>query len=279
MILSGKSKLAGVIGWPVEHSLSPRLHGYWLQQLGIDGAYVPLAVKPENLHECLKALTKLGFAGCNLTLPHKEVALKIVDECTEEARIIGAVNTLICRPDGSLQGTNTDAYGFIENIRSSGNMPAEKGTAVILGAGGAARAVAYALAKEGFSQLILVNRTRERAEELAADFSQFSIQVADWQQRNDVLAGASLLVNTTTLGMKNHPAPDIALDALPTTALVTDIVYCPLQTSLLEDAAHRGNPTVDGLGMLLHQAVAGFESWFGQKPQVTEELRQFVLAS
>lgn len=277
MILSGRSKIAGVMGWPVEHSLSPRLHGYWLEEYGIDGAYVPLAVAPENLAEALRALPKLGFQGCNLTLPHKEQALVVVDELSEQARIIGAVNTIAVR-DGALYGTNTDAFGFIENIREQGRMPRSKTKAVILGAGGAARAVAYGLAEEGFETLTLLNRTRERAEGLAADFSQYPIEVVDWEKRDVALEGADLLVNTTTLGMKNHPAPDLALDALPKTALVTDIVYCPLKTNLLEDAQKRGNPTVDGLGMLLHQAASGFEMWFGKKPQVSEKLRQFVLA-
>jgi shikimate dehydrogenase len=278
MILSGQATLAGVMGWPVGHSRSPRLHGYWLREYGIDGAYLPLAVSPEHFPQALRMLPHLGFAGANVTVPHKEAALATVDEVEPAARRIGAVNTVIVRDDGSLLGRNTDAFGFIENLKSGApGWDATRGPAVVLGAGGAARAVAVALADAGVPELRLTNRTTARAEAVATAIGP-PAKVAPWIDRSALLADAALLVNTTTLGMTGAPALDIDLDRLPDDAVVNDIVYAPLETPLLATAAKRGNPVVGGLGMLLHQARPGFEAWFGVAPEVTDDLRAFVLA-
>jgi shikimate dehydrogenase len=277
MILSGQAKLAGVMGWPVSHSRSPRLHGYWLREYGIDGAYLPLAVPPEHFPQALRMLPHLGFAGANVTVPHKEAALAAVDELDTEARRIGAVNTVTVRSDGSLLGRNTDAFGFIENLRAGApGWQAADGPTVVLGAGGAARAVAVALADAGVPELRLVNRTTARAEALATAVGA-PTKAAPWIDRAALLADAALLVNTTTLGMTGSPTLDLSLDHLPTDAVVSDIVYAPLETPLLAAAAKRGNLVVDGLGMLLHQARPGFEAWFGVAPAVTEDLRAFVI--
>ncbi|MAO55356.1 MAG: shikimate dehydrogenase [Rhodospirillaceae bacterium] len=277
MNMTGAAKLAGVMGWPVAHSLSPMLHGHWLDSLGIDGAYLPLAVAPENFAEVLAALPKMGFRGVNVTVPHKEAALAAVDEADALARRIGAVNTIVVGDDGKLTGTNTDGFGFLENLKAGApKWNAAGGPAVVLGAGGAARAVAVALIDAGAPEIILVNRTRARAEKIAADLGG-PLTVWDWDDRAAVLAGANLLVNTTTLGMTGKAPLDISLDALPAAALVNDIVYAPLQTDVLAAAAARGNPVVDGLGMLLHQARPGFEAWFGVAPKVTPDLRARIL--
>lgn len=277
MILTGKAKLAGVMGWPVGHSKSPRLHGWWLERYGIDGAYLPLPVKPDDLEAALRALPKLGFAGCNLTIPHKEAAMTICDRLDPLAERIGAVNTVIVEPDGSLLGSNSDAFGFIENLKAGApDWRADSGPAVILGAGGAARALIVGLLDAGAPEIRLVNRSFHRAESLAEIFEP-NVEALEWESRSEALAGAALLVNATSLGMTGQPALEIALDALPEGALVTDIVYNPLETPLLATARVRGNPAVDGLGMLLHQARPGFAAWFGREPEVTAELRAFVL--
>lgn len=277
MALTGKARLAGVLGWPVSHSRSPRLHGFWLDRLGIDGAYVPLAVAPDDLEQVIRALPRMGFRGANLTVPHKEAALALVDELDPLARRIGAVNTLVVGEDGRLIGRNTDAFGFYENLRRG--CPAwtpAAGPAVVIGAGGAARAVVAALADAGVPAIRLTNRGRERAGILAAELGG-PIEVVDWAERSAALDGAALLVNTTTLGMSGQPPLDLDLSALPVSAPVNDIVYVPLETGLLAAARARGNPVVDGLGMLLFQAVPGFEAWFGVRPEVTDELRSAVL--
>jgi shikimate dehydrogenase len=284
MSISGAARIAGVMGWPVAHSRSPVLHGHWLRQYGIDGAYIPMAVRPDSLESALRALPALGFAGCNLTLPHKEAALAIVDRIDAVAARIGAINTVIVNADGRLEGRNTDGFGFIENLRAAvdGFDPAA-GVAVVLGAGGASRAVVASLIDHGAPAIRLVNRSRERAEGLVQALTvqgrSSVIDLVDWSERAAALAGATLLVNTTSLGMGDGPALDLPLDALPTTALVNDIVYVPLETRLLTAAMLRGNPTVDGLGMLLHQARPGFAAWFGILPSVTTELRAVVEAS
>ncbi len=275
--LSGNVKLAGVMGWPIGHSLSPRLHGYWLRQHAVDGAYVPLAVRREDFAGAVRMLPRLGFAGANVTVPHKEAALAAVDEAAGEARRIGAVNTIVVRADGSLMGWNSDGFGFMENLKAGvPDWNPGLGPAVVLGAGGAARAVCAALVDGGVPELRLVNRTASRAEALAADIGG-PIEVVSWAERESALDGARLLTNTTTLGMAGNPPLDLALERLPPAAAVTDIVYAPLRTPLLVAAAARGNPTVDGLGMLLHQARPGFAAWFGVEPEVTDELRAFVL--
>jgi shikimate dehydrogenase len=276
-MLSGRSRVAGILGWPVAHSRSPRLHGYWLRRYGIDGAYVPLPVRPERLIEALRALPLLGFAGANVTVPHKEAALAAVDRASREARRIGAVNTVVIAADGTLEGRNTDGFGFSENLRMAlPGWSAAAGPAVLLGAGGAARAAAVALLDAGAPEVRLANRTAERAERLAADVGG-PIRVIGWGDRAAALADATLLVNTTTLGMTGQPPLDLPLDRLPPSAVVNDVVYAPLETALLVAARRRGNPVVDGLGMLLHQARPAFAAWFGVEPEVTPELRRFVL--
>jgi shikimate dehydrogenase len=278
MTLTGRARLAGVMGWPVAHSLSPRLHGFWLNEYGIDGAYVPLPVRPERLSAALEALPDLGFSGCNLTVPHKEAALAVLDEVDPQARRIGAVNTVRVRADGSLHGWNTDVEGYAQSLGAAlpGWSLAGRSAAVI-GAGGAARAVIAALIEMGAAEIRLVNRTPGRAEELARMLGG-PIRIEPWERRSRALEGAGLLVNTTTLGMAGQPAFEIDLEPLPREAVVSDIVYAPLETPLLAAARARGHPAVDGLGMLLHQAVPGFEAWFGRRPEVTPALRQFVLA-
>jgi len=276
MMLSGKARLAGLMGWPVSHSRSPRLHNWWIAEHGLDAVYVPLAVKPEDLEAALRALPRLGFAGCNLTIPHKEGALAIMDEVDGIARRVGAVNTVVVLADGRLWGSNSDVFGFAESLR--GDAPGwrpDGGDAVVLGAGGAARAVIVALQDLG-ARIVVLNRTPARAEELAREFG---CAAADWADRNRALAGAGLVVNTTSQGMTGEPPLDLALDRLPAGAVVCDVVYVPLRTPLLEAAAARGNPTVDGLNMLLHQARPGFGRWFGVRPEVTPALRAHVLAS
>ena len=276
MILSGKAKIAGVMGWPVEHSLSPRLHGYWLTRYGIDGAYVPFAVDPSRFGDAMRGLVGLGFAGTNVTVPHKESAFALVDEASEVAIRAGAVNTVIAREDGSLFGTNTDGFGFIENLRDAQpGWSARGGPAVVFGAGGAARAICAAILDAGAPRVRLVNRTRERAEILAKQVGG-PIDVIAWDQRDWSLMDATLVVNTTTQGMHGRPPLDINLDRLPQNATVTDIVYTPLITPLLRAAQARGNSIVDGLGMLLHQGRPGFAAWFGVDPEVTTDLRDFV---
>ena len=272
-------KRAGVMGWPVAHSRSPLLHGFWLKEHRIDGEYVLLSVQPEELAPSLRGLAARGFAGCNLTIPHKEAALAIVDVVDAASARIGAVNTVIVRPDGALEGRNTDAFGFRENLRAAQpGWRAGAGPAVVLGAGGAARAVVAALLDDGVRDIRLVNRGRDRAAALAAALGG-PIEVVDWARRAEALAGAALLVNATSLGQTGQPALELALDALPKEALVNDIVYVPPETPLLAAARRRGNPAVDGLGMLLHQARPAFAAWFGVTPEVTPALRQAVAAS
>jgi len=276
-MISGKARLAGVMGWPVSHSQSPRLHGFWLDRYAIDGAYVPLPVEPENFEAALRALPKLGFAGVNVTVPHKEAALGLVDEVDPVARQIGAVNTIVVKEDGALAGFNTDAFGFMENLlQTCKTPPVLDRPAVVLGAGGAARAVLASLIDFGVPEIHIVNRTIERAEALSQSFDG-PLRVQDWKNLDQALEGAGLLVNTTSLGMTGKPPLEISLGTLPTDAVVYDIVYSPLKTSLLEAAEVRGNMTIDGLGMLLHQARSGFEKWFGTLPEVDDELRQHVL--
>jgi len=270
---------AGVIGWPVAHSRSPKLHGFWLRQYGIAGRYDRIPVPPEEVGRFLAALPKEpGFRGVNVTVPHKLAVLPYLAETDAMARRIGAVNTIVVHPDGSLAGRNTDAFGFIENLKggAAAGWTAAAGPAVLLGAGGGARAVLVALLDAGAPAIRIVNRSPERAAALAAEFGPAVAAVA-WEERAAALSGAALLVNTTSLGMTGQPPLDIPLDDLPVAALVNDIVYAPLQTGLLARAAARGNPVVDGLGMLLHQGRPGFEAWFGVAPEVTQELREAVL--
>ena len=275
--LTGATRVAGVMGCPVTHSLSPRLHGYWLQRYEIDGVYIPLPVRPEDFPKAMTAMSTLGFSGVNVTVPHKEAALAAVDVVSEEARRIGAVNTVVVGRDGELLGSNTDGFGFVENLKAGcRKWTAGDGPAVVLGAGGAARAVCAALIDGGAPEIRLINRTRSRAETLASDL-EGPFTTIPWELRSEALVGAALLVNTTTLGMTGNAPLDLDLENLPRESVVTDIVYNPLETALLRQATDRGNPVVDGLGMLLHQARPGFAAWFDVEPEVTPELRAFVL--
>ena len=278
MTITGKARLAGVLGWPVAHSRSPLLHNFWLAQYGIDGAYVPLPVKPEHFAEAVRGLARAGFAGANVTVPHKEAAFALCDRVDASGKKAGAANTLVFAPDGTIAGSNTDGFGFIENLRASvTGFDATRGPAVILGAGGSARAVVQALTEAGAPEIRLVARTPSRAEQLATALGG-PIHVRPWAEAESALADAALLVNTTTLGMKGQPELGLDLARLPTAAIVNDIIYTPLVTGLIASARKRGNPAVDGLGMLLHQARAGFKAWFGRDPEVTEALRRHVAA-
>src|SRR5262252_6382288 len=271
--------LAGVMGSPVMHSRSPMLHNYWLKQHGLAGAYLPLAVKAEGLRAALRALPALGFAGCNLTIPHKEAALAIVDKVAPVAKRIGAVNCVVVAPDGSLAGDNHDAFGYLASVHEAQpSWRADSGPIVIIGAGGGARAVLVSLIDAGAREIRLINRTRARAEALARELGG-PIRAVRWDERAAALEGAAMLVNTTNQGMVGEPALDLALDRLPVTALVSDIVYIPRETPLLAAARQRGNPTVNGLGMLLHQARPAFRAWFGIMPEVTPELRAMIEAT
>jgi shikimate dehydrogenase len=270
---------ACVIGWPVEHSRSPLIHRYWLKQYGIDGAYEKEAVRPDDLAPFLGALEDRGYAGANVTLPHKEAALQLAAVADEAARAIGAANTLWLDRAGRLNASNTDAYGFVTNLNAEApDWNEGRRPVLVLGAGGAARAILHGLLAEGAGRILLANRTRGRAEVLAGAYGP-AVSAVDWRDRERALAGCGLLVNATSLGMVGKKRLDLDLAPLAPGAVVADIVYSPLETELLAAAGARGNPTVDGLGMLLHQAVPGFERWFGVRPSVTPALRAHVAAS
>ena len=280
MPITGAARLAGIMGWPVAHSRSPALHGFWLVEHRIDGAYVPLAVEPRRLEQALRALPALGFRGCNLTIPHKQAALAVMDRVDPFARRIGAMNTVVVAADGSLEGSNTDVFGFCENLREQApDWNAKAGPAVVLGGGGAARAVVAGLIAAGALDICLVNRTIARAETLAGDLAhpETSISVYPWEAQNNALRDAVILVNTTSLGMDKEPSLDIDITKLSGSAVVADIVYVPLETGLLAAARQRGHRVVDGLGMLLHQGRPGFEAWFGAAAGVTPALRAAML--
>jgi shikimate dehydrogenase len=269
--------LAGVIGHPIAHSRSPALHGYWLRRYGLKGYYIPMDIAPADLPDLLRALPRLGFVGINVTIPHKEAILHIADIITDRAALIGAANTLIFRKDGKIHADNTDGSGFIANLRQ--HAPAwtpALGPAVVLGAGGAARAVIAALIEVGVPEIRLANRTRARAESLRSDFGA-KVVVHEWVQAPMLLDDAVTVVNTTSLGMTGKPDVRVSLSRINPRALVTDLVYTPLKTQFLIDAEALGCTTVDGLGMLLHQAAPGFERWFGQRPDVDQATRTAVL--
>ncbi|MDO6484845.1 shikimate dehydrogenase [Shimia thalassica] len=270
--------LAGVIGSPIAHSRSPQLHGHWLRKYGLAGHYVPLEVTPKNLKKVLKTLPKMGFVGANVTIPHKEHVMELADMVTDRATLIGAANTLIFREDGRTHADNTDGYGFIENLRQGApDWQPDAGPAVVLGAGGAARAVIASLLDAGVPEILLTNRTRARADTLRDDFGT-KLRVVEWIKAGNILEEGATVVNTTSLGMAGKPDLRVPLDGLQKSAVVTDLVYNPLKTQLLEAAEEAGCVTVDGLGMLLHQAVPGFERWFGRRPIVDDEARQAALA-
>lgn len=284
-------KLAGVMGWPIAHSRSPSIHNHWIQQHGLNGAYVLLPVNPANLQDALKGLSALGFAGCNLTIPHKVMALSLVDRIDDTARRMGAINTIVVEADGSLSGYNNDGFGYIQSLRDAHQeWRADAGPVLVMGAGGAARAVIVSLAEQGAKDIRICNRTDASAYALATEFTADFAQASDaakgavvtaepWEKRHDAVADVALLVNTTSQGMGSNPPLDLSLDQLPLQALVSDIVYIPQETPLLKAAKARGNPTAGGLGMLLHQARPAFNAWFGVMPEVTPALRQKVEAT
>jgi shikimate dehydrogenase len=269
---------AGVIGWPISHSLSPRLFSYWLKKYKINGLYNAYAVEEKELPGVLSNLRKEGLAGLNVTVPHKQTVMEYVDQLSERASKFGAVNTITLKKDGILIGDNTDGFGFIENLKQNyKGLNPFCGVSVVIGAGGAARSIVTTLITVGVKKIYLINRTRRNAEKLAEDIGG-PISILDWSKRHESLADATFVVNTTTLGMNGKPPLDLTLEALPKKALVNDIVYTPLETQLLKNSKIRGNPTVDGIGMLLHQARPGFAAWFGKEPIVTKNLRNHVLA-
>jgi shikimate dehydrogenase len=271
--------LAGVIGAPIAHSRSPALHGYWLRKYGIRGFYVPLEVAQADLEDVLRAMPRMGFVGANVTIPHKETVLRLADIVSDRAALIGAANTLIFRSDGKIHADNTDGYGFLENLRQGvPGWRADAGPCAVLGAGGAARAVVASLLEAGAEEIRITNRTRNRAEALRAEFGT-KVVIYDWVQAGNALEEAATVVNTTSLGMVGKSEFRVPLDGLSPEAVVTDLVYTPLDTALLVRAREIGCRTVDGLGMLLHQAVPGFERWFGVKPEVDDALREAVLAA
>ena len=272
-----KIPLAGVIGCPVAHSKSPQLHRHWLNTHGIAGHYVPMHVEPGDLAETIRMMPKMGFVGANVTIPHKEAVMEIADKVTDRAKLIGAANTLIFRKDGTIMADNTDGYGFITNLHQGAPLwEPQSGPAVLLGAGGACRAVVASLLEAGVPEILLTNRTRGRAEQLQSDFGN-RIRVVDWVQAGNVIEEGVLIVNTTSLGMVGKPRLRVPLDGLRSNAVVTDLIYAPLKTDLLQTAEDAGCTVVDGLGMLLHQAVPGFERWFGHRPDVDAATRAAAL--
>lgn len=269
--------LAGVIGNPIEHSLSPRLHGHWLRAMGLAGHYIPMRVEQDDLEAVIRTLPKAGFVGLNVTIPHKEAVLKMADIVTDRAALIGAANTLIFRDDGKIHADNTDGYGFTQNLRQSApEWAPETGPAAVFGAGGAARAILASLIELGVPEIRLSNRTRARADALRAEFGA-RIVVYDWVKAGNMLDDAVTVVNTSSLGMTGKPEFRVPLDGLKAGAVVNDLVYSPLKTDFLQQAEDAGCHVVDGLGMLLHQAVPGFERWFGTRPVVDDALRHAVL--
>ena len=271
--------VAGVMGSPVAHSRSPLLHNTWIAEHGLGGAYVLMPVQPENLQAALRGLSALGFSGCNLTIPHKVAAMALVDRVDPLAQRIGAINTVVVEADGSLSGRNTDAPGYLQSLRDA--LPqwrADAGPAAVIGAGGASRAIILGLLEEGAPEIRLANRSEDRARTMAQEFGS-RVQVVPWNARHACLADCALLVNTTSQGMHGQAALDLQLDALPGSALVSDIVYVPLETPLLQAARRRGHTTVNGLGMLINQARLAFEAWTGILPACTPALTQKLLAT
>jgi shikimate dehydrogenase len=278
--VAGDFVLAGVMGWPIAQSRSPAVHNYWIEKYKLNGRYVPLAVKPESLGEAIRGLPALGFRGCNLTMPHKQMAVTMVDRVTDIARRVGAVNCIVVEPDGKMWGTNNDGEGYYLSLREAAPSwkPAD-GPVAMLGAGGAARSLLVTLIEKGAREIRLINRTFDKAEKLAKDIGPSIVKAIPWEKRADVIGDVALLTNATNQGMVGKSPLDISLDKLPKQALVSDLVYTPLETPFLADARARGNVVVDGLGMLLYQARPAFEAWFGVLPEVTDELRAAVLAT
>ena len=274
-----KFVLAGVMGWPVAHTRSPAIHNHWIAQYSLKGAYVQLPVQPQNLEAAIRGLPALGFAGCNITVPHKVNAMQLMDTLHPAARRVAAINTVVVQADGSLLGMNNDGYGYIQSLRDAQpDWRGDAGPALVVGAGGAARAIVVALLDEGAPEVRLCNRTQEKAQALRDAFGD-RVTVVPWADRNSAMAGVRLLVNTTTQGMHGQPALDVALDDLPAEALVSDAIYIPLETPLLAAARQRGHQTVNGLGMLLNQARPAFQAWFGVQPELTPGLIAAVQAT
>jgi len=269
--------LAGVIGHPVAHSRSPLLHGHWLRTYGLQGHYVPMDIAPDTLETAFRTLPDLGFVGVNVTIPHKERVMEIADLVSDRATLIGAANTIIFRKDGKIHADNTDGYGFIENLRQGApGWDPKAGPAMVLGAGGAARAVIASLLEVGVPEIRISNRTRNRAEQLREEFGA-RIRVVEWVQAGNAMDDAALVVNSTSLGMVGKQELRVPLDGLQPGTVVTDLVYTPLETRLLRVARAQGCTCVDGLGMLIHQAVPGFERWFGKRPEVDDATRAAIL--
>ncbi len=272
-------KLAGVMGMPIYQSRSPLIHNHWIREHGLNAAYGHFPVQPDRVEDAIRGLAALGLAGCNITLPHKVTAFGLMDELTPMAQRMGAINCIVVMPDGRLQGHNNDGFGYLQSIRDDHpDWRADAGPVVVLGSGGAARAVVISLVEAGAREIRLINRSRQKAEQLAQGLEAV-VQVLDWSEREAALAGAALLINATNQGMYGQPPLDLRLDALPPTALVSDLIYIPLETPLLAAARARGNPVVNGLGMLLNQAIPAFEAWFGVRPSISPALRQALLAS
>jgi len=269
--------IAGVMGWPVAHSRSPLIHNHWIRQHQLNGAYGLFPVNPIDLEAAIRGLQALGLAGCNITIPHKVNAMACVDWVDPLARRMGAINTIVVQPDGALHGFNNDGFGFIQSLlESQPSWHANAGPIAVLGAGGAARGVVVSLLDAGATNIRLINRTHSKAEELAQAFGP-AVTTVKWEAREDALTGAALLVNTTNQGMHGEPALALRLNKLPVEALVCDAVYIPLETPLLQEARLRGNSTVNGLGMLLHQARPAFQAWFGVLPEVTHALYEEII--
>ena len=271
--------MAGVMGWPVAHSRSPVIHNHWIRQYGLQGAYGLFPVQPNKLEDAIRGLPALGLAGCNITIPHKVNAMKLMDVVDPLARRVGAINTIVVTPEGALHGFNNDGFGYIQSlVDAKPDWKANAGPVTVLGAGGAARAVVLSLLDQGASEIRLLNRTRDKAQALCDEFGA-GIQVVDWSERHEALIGVALLVNTTNQGMHGEPELDLRLDLLPSTTLVSDAIYIPLETALLRNARLRGNATVNGLGMLLNQARPAFHAWFGVMPEITPELQQAIMVT
>ena len=272
----GKFLLAGVIGYPIMHSRSPMMHNHWLEKNNLVGRYVPLGIQPQHLEGALRGLYPLGFSGCNVTIPYKQACMQYLDELSSSAKAMGAVSCIHAREDGSLFGTNNDSFGFIRNLKASNpNWRADAGPITVIGAGGGSRAVCFGLIQEGATEIRLINRNFEKAQALASSLGT-QIKPLAWSQLNTSLSGVKTLVNTTSLGMAGQAPLEIDLSDLDKTALVTDIIYIPLETDLLKAAKARGNPVTSGLGMLLHQGPLAWKIWFGIEPEVTEELRSLL---
>jgi shikimate dehydrogenase len=271
--------IAGLLGWPVAHSRSPTIHNHWLHQYGLQGRYVLLPVPPEKLAIALPGLAVLGFRGCNVTTPHKQAVMPLIDHVDAMARRIGAVNTIVVDKDGALRGFNNDGNGFVQSLRDAKpDWRPDSGPIVVLGAGGAARAVVAALAEQGAREIRVVNRTLERAQAIAKDYGP-PVTAVPWEQRNDVIADVALLANATNQGMAGKPALDVSLDKLSRHAIVGDLIYTPPETPLLAAARARGNLTVNGLGLLLNQARPAFNAWFGVMPEISSELIRAIEAT